>query len=168
MIMLDIVQEARERLVVWLQQYHHWEMQHDVSYYLVEDAPSTLDELRDSAEYTHEMCRIPVSSENQARTIYGDGALGAEHNSMFRAVHDYLHLQLGAEFTLAGELEVAAVHLKSAERYFGEDSLELAMLYADTVGQTQYFAERGDFPACQLEFVLEHPLVQRRIKELTK
>lgn len=166
MIILSIVEDARDRLKVWLWQYHHWEMQHDVSYYLVEEAPSTLDELRDAVEYSHERCLIPVSSENQARTIYGDGAIGAEHNSMFRAIHDYLHLQLGAEFTLAGELEVVAVHLKSAERYFGEDSLELAMLYADTVGQTQYFAERGEFPPCQLEFVLQHPLVQRRIEEL--
>ena len=91
--------------------------------------------------------RLVVWSGASDLTIYGD----ARVNHAFRAWHDALHLSLNAPFTLEGETRVAI----EQARLIGSDAWAHVVL-AEVVGQAEYLAKHGSFPADQTAFILSY------------
>lgn len=84
------------------------------------------------------------ASEN---TIYGD----ARVNWTFRAWYDSLHIKLGADFSLEGEIRVAIEQC----RLIDSDFLAQLIL-AEVIGQAEYFFTHNSFPENQREFILSY------------
>jgi hypothetical protein len=111
-------------------------------YDVSDHAPNTLDELARAP-------RLIVYAGASDRTIYGDPQV----NWAFRAWHDNVHKATGLGFDLAGEVAVARIQCAAIP-----DARDRALLWADIVGQTLYFARFGIFPADQRGFVTEFAL----------
>jgi hypothetical protein len=105
-------------------------------------APSTYE-----AILSTKTSRLVVWSGGSDKTIYG----AASVNHAFRAWHDSLHIQLGAEFTLDGEIRVA----REQARLIGSDKLG-DILIAEVKGQAEYFAKHGEFPVDQVKFIVDY------------
>lgn len=103
-------------------------------------APSTFEDLMrlDSKE------AIVWSGASEC-TIYGDPSV----NYAMRAWHDSLHRKLSADFSLAGETRVALEHCRLIE----SDGLA-RIIWAEVVGQAEFFERFGQFPENQVEFIL--------------
>lgn len=104
----------------------------------------------DNAPYSFETLKanatsgLVVWSGASDNTIYGDRAI----NWAFRAWHDSLHLKLNAPFTLDGEKLVALEQIRLI------DSSELSqIIWAEVVGQVEYFNKYGNFPIDQIAFM---------------
>lgn len=91
---------------------------------------------------------LPVWSGGSDKTIY----LTPEINHASRYWHDATHIRLQADFSLSGELTVAAAQIEFASMVFGPGSLEVLLLTADTVGQALHYAKSGMFVEDQLAF----------------
>lgn len=92
------------------------------------------------------------ASEN---TIWHDPCV----NWAFRAHHDSLHLKSGLGFTIQDEIALGRIAANEASRI----SLPLAdLIYAETVGQVEYYATHGHFPIDQKTFTLNY-LKQRGV-----
>ncbi len=91
---------------------------------------------------------LPVWSGGSDKTVY----LTPEINHAGRYWHDATHIRLQADFSLAGELKVAAAQIELASMWFGPGSLEVLLLTADTVGQALHYAKSGMFVEDQLAF----------------
>ena len=120
-------------------------------YGLVDIAPSTLHALEQAvvrSQLTHKP--FPVWKGGSTDTVFPD----AHHNYMFRYLHDHEHVQL--HMTLSVEDE-RLLGMRWAWRVLGatgdEDTALVAQL--DTLGQTNYYAEHGRFPAPQIDWVRE-------------
>jgi len=127
--------------------------------------PTTLEDL--TAEFrSSQITGLPirVSSLHCTDTIYVDPI----YNQAFRFVHDSRHVFLQAGFETEPELLVASCHLaRLRHEGYRPETMEFRMLYADTVGQTLFTAETGQFVVNQLRFAvrcLDRPL-QQAIKE---
>lgn len=105
---------------------------------LSDRAPNTFPEL--CAQAAGSLVVWPGASE---RTIYGCPRV----NWAFRAWHDLIHLQLGADFTLEGEVRVA----KEQARLLGDRLGELVL--AEVKGQAEYYQRHGYFPVDQVSFI---------------
>jgi hypothetical protein len=103
-------------------------------------APDTFEKLRSNS-----VSGLVVWAGASDSTIYGDPSV----NHAFRAWHDSLHLKLNAPFTLEGERLVAI----EQARLVGSDTMG-NILIGEIVGQAEYFAKHGEFPANQVEFML--------------
>ncbi|KAF1049315.1 hypothetical protein [Xylophilus sp.] len=82
------------------------------------------------------------------KTIY----TSAEANWAFRYIHDVYHAAFRHDFTTAGEFATAVRHVDEVSKAFGADSLEARLIWIDTVGQVQHFAETGGFIDDQLQY----------------
>jgi hypothetical protein len=89
---------------------------------------------------------LVVYSGASDSTIYGD----AKVNWAFRAWHDSLHLKLGADFTLIGELRVGLEQARILGGSYGD------IVMAEVKGQIDYYNLHGSFPLNQIEFVLSY------------
>jgi hypothetical protein len=78
-----------------------------------------------------------------------------EGNYAFRFWHDITHASLALATTLEDEVSVGEIQTQCVDNYFGQGSNEGKLMWADTVGQSQYCAEHGYFPEDQLKFVRE-------------
>jgi hypothetical protein len=107
-----------------------------------EFAPDSFAKLR--ANITSGLVVWSGASEN---TIYGDPIV----NHAFRAWHDSTHIRLNADFSPEGEKRVA---LEQA-RLIGSD-MWAKILIGEVVGQAEYFAKYGKFPANQVEFMVNY------------
>lgn len=121
---------------------------HRIHYTVVVTAPTTLVELdtrtvRLSSRITEPSIIIPVWSGTSYHTVWGSPGV----NQALRALHDWVHLQLGLEMTF--DDEVTAAHATAA--FFRGDDRELVL--ADYLGQTLYYREHGEFPEDQRAFV---------------
>lgn len=77
-----------------------------------------------------------------------------EGNYAFRFCHDVLHHAIaGFEFSFDDEVSSGMEWVKAVANEFGADSLEAAIAYADTVGQSTHAHQTGAFPVNQLAFV---------------
>lgn len=115
-------------------------------------APSTLAGVVDEFR-TGMLSGLPVRISNRFcdKTIY----LSPRDNVSFRFVHDSRHYFLRAGFDTEPELLVVSCHLARLQRAgYSPDSIEHRMLYADTVGQTLFLAETGQFVENQMRFAL--------------
>lgn len=111
------------------------------------DAPDTYPDLLDMWDRNNGMC-IDVSSMHCDNTIYTT----PEVNHLFRFWHDWLHIQHSADFSLAGELEIGAIHCAAVASFHGAGSMEHKLMLADTIGQSTYEAVTGKFPDDQRAF----------------
>lgn len=85
-------------------------------------------------------------SDNTAYTSRGA-------NYAFRFWHDVLHCVHGLGFTLEAEVTIGLMHVAEVKTYFGPDSIEAKIMFADTVRQSAYEAIHGKFPDDQYTFV---------------
>lgn len=105
-------------------------------------APATWDELRNAG-------RGIVWEGESTRTIWGT----PQANHAFRAWHDATHLELGADFTLAGERATGIAQCAQLERAcLGR---LVPIVWREVIGQTEFYAVHGRFPCDQLQFTLE-------------
>ena len=114
-------------------------------------APSTYEELR---AHLNSGKRMVVASEGSEATIYGD----PEVNYAFRAWHDWTHWRGEHDFSLTGESSTMSNQLCLLIDLYGwstETRKWARLLYADIVGQKNYFDLHGVFPADQRQFVTD-------------
>ena len=104
-------------------------------------APDTFQALSSQATSS-----LVVSSLACDKTIYGDTKV----NGMFRAWHDQTHLDLGADFSPIGERRVALEQCRIVGGQFAD------ILWAEIVGQGEYFAKYGHFPFDQDSFIRDY------------
>ena len=120
------------------------------SYEDAEDAPSSDEAVAAAFENsvkTH--AAFPVWNGACDRTIYTN----REGNLAFRFWHDMLHATQRKCMTLDDEIALGKVHIAAVQAEFGRNSVEAPMIAADTIGQSIYEHERGEFSADQLAFV---------------
>ncbi len=93
---------------------------------------------------------LPVWSGGSDKTAYANAGV----NYAFRFWHDCLHCLHGLEFNTADEITIGVMQTAEVAAYFGPNSIEARIMYADTVEQTKYAARHnGAFPDDQLTFV---------------
>lgn len=108
-----------------------------LSYSVADEAPNTPSDLFGRTG------RLVVWSGASDQTIYGDPSV----NHAFRAVHDTLHLKHGFDFTVPQEMELGRVQAAMFPGRLGD------FIYADIVGQAEFFLATGDFPVDQKAFI---------------
>jgi len=117
----------------------------------VEDAPSTYEELLE--HYKRDVVwggkPFKVYSGGMDDTIY----MTRYGNHCFRFVHDFKHIDLKADFSYGGEVEVAMTQIYEVAKQFGPASDEVVLMEADTIGQMDFFHDMGMFVTNQREFV---------------
>lgn len=116
------------------------------------DAPETLEAL---TAYVEKHKAIRVSDENSGDTIYGY----ADVNYAARAWHDWTHWKHQIPFTPEGEKLTYERQLVDMMAVYGVDANSLRwaqMLYADIVGQTEYFERWGVYATQQRAFNLAY------------
>lgn len=93
---------------------------------------------------------LPVWAGGSESTIYSSPAV----NHAFRAWHDALHIELGAEFDADGEALVNAAGIRRALVDKSVSVDDLRALYFDVWGQFAYSTHHaGQFPTDQAAFV---------------
>lgn len=96
--------------------------------------------------------RLEVSTLHSEKTIFGDPQV----NWKFRAIHDFLHLVHGLDFTYEAELLVnyhQTVFALQTGRGLLRD-FELSLLNIETAGQIAYHRSTGEFPSDQRKFAI--------------
>lgn len=93
--------------------------------------------------------RMIVWDGASSDTIYGD----ARVNHAFRAWHDQCHIDGRFPLTLEGEVAACEFQIRDMLRRFPSAPARLARaIRAEVIGQAEYFAAHGMFPANQLSF----------------
>lgn len=119
-------------------------------------APNDIEALR--AAWAHSKrtgLALPVWAGGSDKTVYT--SRGA--NYAFRFWHDSLHCMHGLGFNTADEITIGIMQTAEVATYFGPDSLESKIMFADTVEQSRYAARHnGEFPDDQLAFVTSRVL----------
>jgi hypothetical protein len=113
-----------------------------------DDAPGEYEAL---AERFARDGRVTVWTGVSEGTIFDD----PETNWAFRAWHDAAHLAHGLPFTVEGETATAYVQASHLIGEYGDDDdvVEMvALLLCEVVGQAQWLARYGEFPADQMAF----------------
>lgn len=113
------------------------------------DAPATYEELIARLDAGH---RMLVYSGGAERTIYGD----PEVNYAFRAWHDWCHWRGRCDFSLSGERATCAMQSEQLVALYGEFTQTRwwrRILFAEVIGQREYFDRHGVFPDDQRAFV---------------
>jgi len=89
---------------------------------------------------------LVVWSGASEQTIFDDPSV----NWAFRAVHDNLHLKYGFDFTVADEMELGRMQASMMPGKLGD------LIYADIVGQAEFFLKNGHFPVDQKAFISKY------------
>lgn len=113
-------------------------------WYPCKDAPNTYKALREA----YKRGSVPVSNVPVESCIYAT----PEDNVKARALHDYIHLMRGLDFSLASELKVAECLLHSV-RDAGADWDTTRAIALDTAAQAHYYALTKTYVRDQLAFV---------------
>ena len=95
---------------------------------------------------------IKVSAAHSENTVY----LSPEANYASRFWHDCLHFLHRLDFSLDSEIRVGLIQVQAVANRFGARSTEAELMYMDTVAMSIYCYQYGQFPANQLEFILEN------------
>lgn len=118
-------------------------------YDAITDAPTTYEGISRARLWSERTgWPFPVWDGGSDRTVFAT----PEHNYMFRYLHDHDHACNG--YTLSVSHERILGHLwawKVGMESGDSDVYRIALL--DTVGQTEYYAQHGEFPADQRAFV---------------
>lgn len=112
-----------------------------------DNAPSTFEALCEEAK----LGRLTVTTEHSKTAIYG-----LSGNVTFRVFHDFGHLLYNKEFTTADEVDLATMQWQDIKYRIEPEWRHICAVvyYADTVYQSRYEAEHGEFPKDQKAFVL--------------
>lgn len=113
------------------------------------DAPDTYAALKSQAA----MGVLKVSTLHNATSIYG-----AAGNLKFRIFHDYGHLLYDAEFTTEQEVSLARTQWLDLKRHLPTEWVGVCQVVynADTIRQSLFEQEHGNFPEDQWAFVMSH------------
>ncbi len=111
-----------------------------------EQAPANLAEIYNQLKQG----TLWVSSEHSDTSIYG-----TRGNAVCRLYHDLGHALYGLEFTTDDESTLARKQLVDLVQLGMRDPLLRHVFLADSLGQTVYEHEHGEFPANQSDFVLK-------------
>lgn len=112
------------------------------------DAPSDFAALQAWAAAQAPGEPMPVFDGGCEATIFSSPAV----NHAFRAWHDSLHLAHGLGFDKAGEYGTAGLHAEAAAAAGLSPEDQRALIF-EVVGQFEYAAVRGEFPADQALFI---------------
>ena len=125
-----------------------------------DSAPSTFEALCEEAKQG----RLTVTTEHSKTAIYG-----LSGNVTFRVFHDCGHLLYNKEFTTDDEVDLATMQWQDIKHRIDPEWRELASMvyYANTVYQSRYEAEHGEFPKDQKAFVLDKLNAYLLTKELS-
>lgn len=102
---------------------------------------------------------LPVFNGSSDKTIYSSDRV----NFAFRAWHDAIHIAFKLDFSYADELEVAKHHVDELlcwcighgiDGNLAYDAAEL--VYADVVGQVEYYYHHKKYVDNQLDFVVDY------------
>lgn len=116
---------------------------------IAEDAPQSYEELVARLDAGKPML---VWSGGSEKTIYGD----PEVNYAFRAWHDWCHWRGRHDFSFDGEFAVYRMQTEHLVTVYGKSSRTRwwqRILYAEIIGQREFFNVLGWFPYDQREFV---------------
>jgi hypothetical protein len=98
----------------------------------------------------HTGLALPVWSGGSDKTVYT--SKGANYACRFW--HDSLHCLHGLGFTTQDEITIGIMQTAEVTTFFGPDSIESKIMFADTVEQSRFAARNnGEFPEDQLSFV---------------
>lgn len=122
-------------------------------FYVVDTAPEDYPSLRSIVSV-----RLPIFGPYSDKTIF----IEPMGNIIQRAIHDTVHLEIGADTSVDGEYRVAIEQC----RLFAQHSSVLAdVMFADLRGQTLYYGRHGQFPTDQVGFTY-HWLKTRSVEEI--
>ena len=127
------------------------------------NAPNDWETLKEYKNSLNGEYVLPVFDGASDSTIYTT----KEHNFIFRAWHDAIHLQYDHDFSLEGELAAGAQQASQLKMFFICENVDaglkkeldkyqciaLQALQAETKGQVSYFMKRGHFPVNQKAFI---------------
>lgn len=118
---------------------------------VAEDAPNSFTALK--AEF-QERGQITVYSGNSQDTIFGNVRI----NHMARAWHDWAHLSLGADFSVAGETAACELQCRQLIDHLGLEEGKRAanILQAEVIGQVAYYQRHKRYVRRQKDFVLQY------------
>jgi len=114
-----------------------------INYKVVNDAPTSYSKLM---KYKHSSF-LPISGDGCKSSIYGS----EENNHIFRAIHDYIHINNELTFNYEDEMKVCDIHLELLEGYNLSDLARL-LLEIDVKGQIMYYDKHKRFVKDQLNF----------------
>lgn len=97
---------------------------------------------------------LPVFHGGCERTIYGSPTI----NYAVRAWHDSLHIKHRLDFIEACECAVGLLQVAAISGAY-----EKRLIWADTIGQTEYYARYGEFVCDQRAFVLAYIAAGNRL-----
>lgn len=95
---------------------------------------------------------LPVWDGGSDKTVYDNPGV----NFAFRFWHDSLHCMHGLTFKTSDEITIGIMQTADVSAYFGADSIESKIMYADTVLQSQYYQRHKEFVNDQYAFVEMH------------
>lgn len=115
--------------------------------HIAPDAPESFEALQ--AEARNGCLRVTEAFSNTS--IYGIAG-----NVTFRIFHDYGHILLGKKFTTQEEIELAQIQWGDLKQFLSKDWIKICevVYFADTLEQSRFEAETGNFPANQKTFVM--------------
>lgn len=141
-------QQLNNFIEVWFAQNNEKFKQYQESQFNLDDADETFK--RFSAHYK-DYNTIPMWYDQNEDNIFADTIV----NAKFRAWHDYCHILLGADFSLAGEKRV----------YTYQQSLlpldwefERKLMYCEIVKQAEHYSSGGKTIGNQREFTRNYLL----------
>ena len=122
-----------------------------VRHKLTREQYPTFEAMRD--DYSHTGV-IAINVDNCDNTIFG----APDVNYLFRAWHDYCHIQVNGGFDRAGELAAMRLMCEHIDAHPGlSDALKATckeLVRIEVEGQVDYFLATGQFPENQFDFAL--------------
>jgi hypothetical protein len=105
-------------------------------------APQSFEDLMQHYKATGSLV---IWSGGSDATIYKDPAV----NYLFRAMHDYTHILINADFTMKGET-------RTAYKQMSQVGTELAkIIQIEIIGQAEYYMKTGSFLDDQVQFTID-------------
>ena len=134
---------------------------HTGGFAISDDAPNTFEDLK---QFVNDHGYYEVYNGGCDHTIYDD----PQTNYAFRAWHDYHHVTKNLDFTPLNEMKVVLLQIQDIYNLFGvnDKTIEIAnIIYADGIGQVEYFEKYNDFPIDQKAFVNDYLITKKIHKE---
>jgi hypothetical protein len=116
----------------------------------VPDAPNSFKELNKYQGVLTGDKVLPVYNGACEMTIYNN----PDHNVLFRAWHDCIHLDKGLSFSRENELKVAQEHCRQLIAMRAPNHV-INTIFFDVAGQVEYYYKHGQFVVNQAAFVTD-------------
>lgn len=114
-----------------------------------EYAPNTMEELREAVTTRRRHDNLfPIFDSDGPYTLLAR----TRSQSLYRAWHDLVHLEVDGAFTLPGEIGVINAQLEEMQRC-GCDIYDCSIVWYDIMGQLLHELKHGVFPERPIEFL---------------